>query len=215
MFSKDDVPFEVNSEQPWAVGPPVIGLGILAVVFAVVAVIISHGILAPATVTVEHAAQTDEAAVDDQSTNSVYVHVLGCVANPGLYELQADARVADAIESAGGFTDQAAQESVNLAAHVSDGEQIRISSREEALQAGSSVSSAAGDAAAALSSGKVNINTASAEELQTLSGIGQSTAAKIVGYRQKNGSFASIDDLKNVSGIGDKRLESLRPYITL
>jgi competence protein ComEA len=127
------------------------------------------------------------------------VHVAGAVANPGLYELEAGARVSDAVGLAGGFTDQALESSVNLARLVSDGEQIVVldSSQIEA------------------SGGFVSLNSASAEKLEELPGIGPATAKKIVDYRTRIGSFSSIEQLTEVAGIGNKLLERIRDQLTL
>ena len=122
----------------------------------------------------------------------IYVHVAGCVQVPGMYQLSAGARVAEAIQAAGGFTPEAQTESVNLAPAATAGEV---------------------DASAASGSGLVNINTADEEELQKVSGIGPSKAAKIVAYRKEHGSFASIEDLTQVSGIGEKTLASIKDEI--
>ncbi len=142
---------------------------------------------------------------------SIYVHVAGSVNAPGLYELPQDARLAQAIEAAGGFSEDAATSSVNLARTVEDGEQILVSSA--VVQEGGEVASAEG--ASAASPGTVNINTADESELQTISGIGPSKASKIIAYREANGSFISVDELCNVSGIGEKTLESIRDQISV
>lgn len=157
----------------------------------------------------------------DESTGSsssakgktVFVHVAGCVAAPGLYELPVGSRVSAAIDAAGGFSDDAVTESVNLARELTDGEQILVSSSvatEGQGQDGTGISSSSG-----YSNGKVNINLASAEELTSLNGIGDATAAKIIAYRDQNGSFSSIEEIKEVSGIGDKKFENIKDSITV
>lgn len=168
------------------------------------------------------AADGSEAA--EAQAASVCVYVSGCVANPGICYLDEGARVADAIGAAGGMTAEAAADSLNLARVVVDGEQIDVISAEEAaaaVAAGSATlgGASAGSAASGTSStstsgnGKVNINTATSQELQTLSGIGESKAGKIIAYREANGAFSSVDELTKVSGIGDKTLESIRDAI--
>lgn len=147
-------------------------------------------------------------------TAPVVVDVEGAVKRPGVYELSADARVADAVESAGGFSKAASRASVNLAQKLADGSQVYVPTRREA---GASASASAGAGAGSPSSvagdgagqGKVNINTASSEELQKLSGIGPALAERIIDYRESNGGFSSIEDLKKVSGIGDARFGQL------
>ena len=140
----------------------------------------------------------------------IYVHVAGCVQVPGMYQLSAGARVAEAIQAAGGFTPEAQTESVNLARSVQDGEQVIVAS---VAQAAPAATAGEVDASAASGSGLVNINTADEEELQKVSGIGPSKAAKIVAYRKEHGSFAYIEDLTKVSVIGEKSLASIKDEI--
>lgn len=117
-------------------------------------------------------------------------------------------------------TENADQLSINLARQVTDGEQIVVQAYIEA-EPGNSESTGASNSGLPSSSNtevlssKVNINTASASELTTLDGIGESTAAKIIAYRQANGSFASIEDIKKVSGIGDRKYEAIKDRITV
>lgn len=133
--------------------------------------------------------------------STVFVHVAGLVANPGVYELPVDARVFDAIAAAGGLAPSADSTSVNLARIVQDGEQIVVG--------------AAGAGAQPTSSGKTNINRATAEDFDTLPRIGPTLAERIVAYRDKNGPFASIDALGDVPGIGDVTLAGIRDQLTL
>ena len=152
------------------------------------------------------------------SRSKIYIHVAGAVANPGLYTLPEDSRVNDAIEAAGGFSENANKDSLNLARVLTDGEQVNVpvvqSENASALESDAGSGDGSTVASAAVSS-KVNINTASEADLDALPGIGPSTAKKIVADRTANGSFKSIDDLSRVSGIGDKKLEALRDYITV
>lgn len=154
------------------------------------------------------------------ATGTVFVHVVGAVHHPGLYELAAGSRVADAVSAAGGLAAGGAQEGVNLACVVKDGEQIAIPTHEELKRSGASAGGAtagtAGSGVGAQPGGGgalVNINTADAAALDTLPGVGPSTAAKIVADREANGRFASPDDLGRVPGIGPKKLEQLKPAI--
>lgn len=151
-----------------------------------------------------------------ESSGTVFVHVGGAVANPGLYELAASARVQQAIEAAGGFSDAAATDALNLARVVADGEQIIVpqasASGEQAANEGVEPSGSEAFAAHA-ASGKVNINTASVAELQQLNGVGPSLAQRIVDDRKANGAFSAIEDLKRVSGIGDKKYAALADAI--
>ncbi len=171
----------------------------------------------------QEAEQIDgEADSETKSAPSqICVYVTGHVANPGIVYLDEGARVADAIEACGGMTEAASIESLNLARVVVDGEQIQVQSAEELKAANDAAASSASsapagaDASSQAASGKVNINTAESSELQTLSGVGESKAKKIIDYRQTNGPFKSIEDLANVSGIGEKTVESLRDSICI
>jgi competence protein ComEA len=143
------------------------------------------------------------------------VYVSGAVARPDVYELPPDSIVKDAIEAAGGPTGEADLNRINLARRVQDEEQIYVPQKgEESLPVSppsgpslSSPSSQKGD--------KVNINTATAEELDTLPGVGPSIAQRIIDYRTTHGPFRSIEDIKKVKGIGDATFEELKDKITV
>ena len=144
------------------------------------------------------------------------VHVCGEVVNPGIYELPAGSRIYEAVKAAGGFTENAEEESVNLASPIEDGVQIRIYSKEETetLAAGA----APFDGFEASGEGKepvVNLNTATKEELMTLSGIGESRAEDIIRYREENGGFQNIEDIMKVSGIKDAAFQKIKDRITV
>lgn len=202
---------------------PLVLLGLSAVIIAVVLSIgfMAWGSFTSSGIVVEHSEKsTQSQEYESPSSQLIYVHVAGEVSNPGMYELKDDARVSDAIDAAGGLTENADQLSINLARQVTDGEQIVVQAYIEA-EPGNSESTDASDSGLPSSSNtevlssKVNINTASASELTTLDGIGESTAAKIIAYRQANGSFASIEEIKKVSGIGDKKYEAIKDRITV
>ena len=152
---------------------------------------------------------------------ALYVHVIGAVRRPGMYELKSGARVADAVSAAGGLLANAAQAGVNLARVVADGEQISVPTADELARGvvsdapGSGGGSAASpqDSGAGSRQALVNINTADAAALDTLPGVGPSTADKIVADREANGPFSSADDLGRVAGIGPKKLEELKPRV--
>ena len=165
-----------------------------------------------------------EAAADAGASQAapapLRVHVGGAVAAPGVYDLAEGARVLDAVEAAGGFAEGAARDALNLARAVSDGEQVVVPSEadiaaQEAVSAGAGGAAAGAGASAAAggAGGKVNINTASAAQLDTLPGVGASTAEKIVADREANGPFKTVEDLKRVSGIGDKKFAELADAI--
>ena len=145
---------------------------------------------------------------------TLFVYVTGEVVNPGLYEIASDARVGAAIELAGGFTEEADVSSVNLARKLNDGEQLIVLSKTTVQPEGAQSTEALGQSAeSAQVQFPINVNRASASELEAVPGIGPSTAQKIIADRTEHGSFASVDDLVRIPGIGDKRLESLRPYV--
>ncbi len=136
----------------------------------------------------------------------VRVYVSGAVLSPGVYTLPAGSSAAEAIDAAGGPTDEADLASVNLAQAVQDQEQLHV----PLVRAGQPDSPDAPQ-----TDGAVNINTADSQTLQTLPGIGPAMAERIISYRQENGSFATVDDLVNVKGIGPATLEKLRDLITV
>jgi competence protein ComEA len=143
--------------------------------------------------------------------STLVVHAAGAVNAPGLYTLPAGSRVNDLIAAAGGLAASADADRVNLAAPVADGERVYIPEVGEAVPPaeGPSVEGSAS------SSGPVNLNTASVEELDTLPGIGPSIAQAIVDERERNGPFRSVDDLERVRGIGPSKLDQLRDLVTV
>ena len=151
-----------------------------------------------------------ENASADTTENSeekeISVHIAGEVKHPGVYKINCKSRIIDAVNLAGGFTENADQSSLNLAKNMEDGEQIIIASLNVSESTSSAPLSSSNNAGTSSSqnNGKVNINTADSSQLQTLSGIGPSTAQKIIDYRNSNGKFKSIDEIKKVSGIGEK-----------
>lgn len=147
------------------------------------------------------------------SSRRAVVHVVGAVREPGVYRVASGTRVEDAIERAGGATGRADLSAINLAAKVADGQQVVVPRRGAAAVATAAGAGATG--ATAASSGPISLNTATAEQLDTLDGVGPSTAQKILDYRTAHGGFASIDDLAQIPGIGPKRLESLRKQVTV
>jgi competence protein ComEA len=140
---------------------------------------------------------------------TLIVDVAGEVKQPGVYEFAEGDRVIDAIERAGGQLPKADLSLLNLAAPLTDGTQILVpkSGPPGAVVPGGTVPGS--------TSGLINVNTASATELETLSGIGEVLAATIIEYRTQNGPFASVDDLMDVSGIGPATLEEIRDQVTV
>lgn len=156
----------------------------------------------------------DGSQESSQSGQYVVVHVSGAVLTPGVYSLPAGTRVNDAVQAAGGFSQDASTSSVNLARQVQDGEQIIISTQEqvELSQSSDGGTSTSTDGAAGGTS-KININTADITKLQELQGIGPSTAQAIIDYRTQNGNFKTIEDIKEVSGIGDGKYSKIEASI--
>jgi competence protein ComEA len=154
-------------------------------------------------------------------TPDVMVYVCGAVRSPGVVRLPAGARVTDALEIAGGPTARAELGAVNLAAPVTDGQQIVVPERGAAgaLAAPATGSSGAGGlgttGASTAPATLVNLNTASLEELDGLDGVGPSTAQKIIDYRTANGGFKTIDEIKEVPGIGDAKFAAMKDSITV
>lgn len=142
---------------------------------------------------------------ESASQSDLLIDVQGEVEQPGVVVLAPGARVLDAVAASGGFTDEAAAGSVNLAREVVDGEQIIVPSASE---------SAANDAGAA-ADGRISINRATAEQLQALPRVGPAVSSAIVAHRDQHGPFTSIDQLEDVSGIGPSMMEQLRELVTL
>jgi competence protein ComEA len=152
-----------------------------------------------------------EVQEDAKAGGRVVVHVAGAVRRPGVYKLPATARVDDAVARAGGPTRRADLGGLNLAAEVEDGRQVLVPER---LRAGSAAAASA-TASAPADGQPLNLNTATLEQLDTLSGIGPTTAQKILDFREERGGFGSIEELGEIPGIGDKRLATLREEVTL
>ncbi|MCQ4764617.1 helix-hairpin-helix domain-containing protein [Cloacibacillus evryensis] len=148
------------------------------------------------------------------------VYVTGAVKKPGVYEVTPGARVYEALNAAGGFAANADQEAVNLAAKLEDGAQIKFLRKGERADPERSASPPpAGSAQSGVSSSrqseKININSASQAELESINGVGPKTAQAIIEYRSQNGSFARVEDIMNVKGIGPKKFESMKGRITV
>ena len=169
--------------------------------------------------------QDDEKIQINNEKENVMVHVIGEVNSPGVVKLEEGARIIDAIQAAGGKTEEADLSKVNLAYVIEDGTQIYIPRINENLNQVELISGEAGHSIIVTNTktqdnenqqnSKVNINTANKEKLETLPGIGETTAQKIIDYREQNGKFNKIEDLKNVSGIGEAKFNSLKDKITV
>ncbi|TQL47821.1 competence protein ComEA [Homoserinimonas aerilata] len=145
----------------------------------------------------------------DAPTATIYVHLLGAVKRPGLYQLREGARAVDAVAAAGGFTEEADRAQLNLARFVSDGEQIHVP------QLGEVPAAAPGAQPGVGGDGRVNLNTADAAALETLPRVGPAMAARIIDWRETNGRFATVEDLQAVSGVGEKTFAALKDLVTV
>ena len=152
---------------------------------------------------------------ETKSDGDIFVHVVGEVNSPGIVKVPEGTRLYNVIEKAGGMTKDAQTDYLNLADTVKDGQQVRVISKKEykKLKKKSHGGSQKESQGGSDTSGLININTATAEELQTLSGIGEVRAKAIVEYRTQNGNFSKIEDIKNVSGIGDATFNNIKSQI--
>jgi competence protein ComEA len=153
---------------------------------------------------------TIEVQDDASGGGRVVVHVAGAVRDPGVYKLSSRARVDDAVARAGGPTRRADLGGLNLAAKVEDGRQVLVPERARA-----GAPAATATATTPAEGQPLNLNTATLEQLDTLSGIGPLTAQKILDFREERGGFGSVEELGEIPGIGEKRLASLREEVTL
>lgn len=146
----------------------------------------------------------------------IFVHIDGWIQNPGVYEIKENDRVNTIIEKAGGLKEGASIKSINLAARLSDGDKIYIPNREEEKQIETTEVKGNNTGTVKITkNNKININKASITELKQITGIGESTANKIIDYRENVGKFKKIEDIKEVKGIGDSKYESIKDKITI
>lgn len=153
-----------------------------------------------------------EESCETESFEECYVYVCGAVKNPGVYQLFSKSRVYEAVLAAGGLLENACEDSINQAEEVSDGQMIRILTKEEAKEAPMQKE---GAAASGASDGKINLNTADAGALMTLPGIGESKARSILSYREENGGFSSVEEIMNITGIKEGVYSKIKEYITV
>ena len=153
--------------------------------------------------------KTEKAEVSTTQETVIFVDIKGAVKNPGVYQMKVGDRVKDALEAAGGLTEEADSQKVNLAKRLEDQMVIvvpKVGEEAEEIPAGATSKEATKE-------GKVNINTATVEELKTLKGVGEKKAEAIIEYRKKNGSFQTKEDLMKVRGIGKKLFDSFQERI--
>lgn len=174
----------------------------------------------------EEMGKSEEAETKElEEKQEIIIYITGEVNKEGVYSLPEGTRIADAIEQAEGLTEDAYTEDINLAYVLEDGMKIKIPNKNEihnqvetqvTNEDSSYTSTESGisiEQTQKKTSQKVNINTATQEELETLTGIGPSIASKIVQYRKENGNFKTVEDIKNVSGIGESKFESIKDYV--
>jgi competence protein ComEA len=143
------------------------------------------------------------------SARAIVVHVAGAVNNPGVYQLSDGTRVIDAIDAAGGLQPDADSSRINLAARLADAMRVYVPA------VGETSVPAVDDGGSGQPSGPLNLNQATAEQLDALPGVGRSTAAAIIAYRRDHGPFQSVDQLRQVHGIGASKFEQIRPLVTV
>ena len=187
-------------------GPGQVAAAVIAVLAAAVAL---YTWLRPAPpppeLSLPMAAPADGPATDEPDAD-VFAHAAGAVVRPGVYRLPAGSRVTDLVEAAGGITPDAAPDLLNLAAELADGQQVYVPRVGEAAPA-------AAGAASGAPAGPVDLNTATAEQLEELPGIGPATARAIIEHRERAGAFRSVEELLEVRGIGEAKLAGLRDLV--
>ena len=179
---------------------------------------------APVAVTgVDGDAKEEMQVLESAIPDKVIVHVCGAVCNPGVYRLEIESRVIDAVMVAGGMTEEADSEYINLAGKICDGDKVRVPTKaetEEVQRVGKQIdiitsSNANTSGLQEVSGDKININTADVEHLCTLPGIGKTRAESIITYRKECGGFSTIEDIMNVSGIKEHSFQKIKEYITV
>lgn len=169
----------------------------------------------------EVASNTDDKDNKDVDENIIMVHIIGGVAKPGVVKIKEGGRIEDAIEAAGGLTEDSDISNVNLAYVLDDGVKVKIPTIDDESKETEEtyISEDSGKNVILQEDEKVgsivNINKATQTELETLPGIGPSLADRIISYREQNGKFKKIEDIKNVAGIGDSKFENIKDFIKI
>lgn len=164
--------------------------------------------------------EKEEETKEKNNLKKVIVHIAGEVNEPGIVEIEEGSRIVDVVEEAGGFTQEANIDKVNLAYVVEDGQKIMIPNYQE-IENSMYISKESGESIVEEKIGEtggdsmVDINEATQTQLEELPGIGPSTAGKIIEYRKENGKFKQVEDIKNVNGIGEAKFEKIKDYISV
>lgn len=215
---------ELTNKQKWIMG----GIGTLVIMLFTVA-IWNHAKKADETEqlgweenTWIEETESAETVDKEEQKKEIMVHVTGEIKIDGVVVLEEGSRVIDAINAAGGTTEEADLSQLNLAYVIEDGQKIEVPNKEETSKreyitsdSGDTVSGKTEKTSKGEDQSMVNINTANQAELETIPGVGPSTALKILEYRKENGTFKSVEDIKNVKGIGDAKYESMKQHITV
>ena len=166
--------------------------------------------------------QTEENIIEDESKRKIIIYITGEIQKEGVYELKENSRISDAIEMAGGLKEDADIEDINLAQVLEDENKIYIPNKNIKKDNKNNMSKNTTETTKKentmtqnIQNTKININTATQTELETLPGIGPSTALKIVNYRKEKGKFKNIQDIKNVNGIGDSKFNKIKDLIKI
>mgnify|MGYP000410578584 FL=1 len=164
--------------------------------------------------------QTENITEENNNQEKIVIHITGAICNEGIYELEENSRIADAVKMAGGLKEDADLKQINLAYVLEDGMKINIPSKNENINEDSNntesyITKENLNSSNNTKISKVNINNATQTELETLPGIGPSTALKIINYRKEKGKFNKIEDIKNVNGIGENKFNKIKEFIKI
>ena len=164
--------------------------------------------------------QTENITEQNNNQEKIVIHITGAICNEGIYELEENSRIADAVKMAGGLKEDADLKQINLAYVLEDGMKINIPSKNENINEDSNntesyITKENLNSSNNTKISKVNINNATQTELETLPGIGPSTALKIINYRKEKGKFNKIEDIKNVNGIGENKFNKIKEFIKI
>lgn len=197
-------------------GLPAKRIVVAVAVVAAVALVGGYGVSMrsrpkPVRVSLGSPGPSASASASARSSDGFYVHIAGAVNRPGLYRLPPGSRVDDAIRAAGGPTEEADLNSLNLATKVKDGDKVLVPKRGQ----GQAMGEGGGGSGGAGQSQQINLNTATADQLDALPGIGPALAQRIVAYREQHGGFRTVDELQKVPGIGPSKFAQVKDLVTV